>query len=189
MGQSECVKKETSARITQAFWELYKTTNIEKITVKNITDACGIYRTTFYLHFSDIYAILEQIEKRLLDRLTAVEEADTLDAYFMELFQYFEKENMYLKVLLDERRHPEFAEQYKVRLMKKTCELEKVDLQRMGKREQIVVYKTMSMIIDLLLCWLDTDLFSLEEAMMIVDGYMNKGIIATLRSDLNDIGK
>lgn len=187
MGQSECAKKETSARITQAFWELYKTTSIEKITVKNITDACGIYRTTFYLHFSDIYAIMEQVEKRMLDSLAEAEAAKTADDYFMALFRHFEKEHFYLKVLLDEQRHPEFAGQYKVRLMRKTCELQGIDVKAMGTREQIVIYKTMSMIIDLLLCWIDTNLFSLEEAMKIVDGYMNQGIIATLRSGLDSI--
>lgn len=179
MGQGENIKKETSVKITQAFWELYKTKKIEKITVKNITDVCGIYRTTFYLHFSDIYAILEQIEKRMLEQLEQVECTNTLEQYFMALFQHFEKESLYLKVLLDEHRHPEFAEQYKTRLMKKTCELKNIDLQMMGDREQIVVYKTISMLIDLLMCWIDTELFSVEEAMKILDGYMHKGIAAT----------
>ena len=62
-------KRGTADRIVREFWKLYKKTNIEKITVKNITDASGIYRTTFYLHFSDVYEVLEDIERKLLEEL------------------------------------------------------------------------------------------------------------------------
>ena len=69
MGVYENAKQETRKKIVRSFWKLYKTKEIEKITVKDITDASGIYRTTFYLHFSDIYAILEIIEEKLMKEL------------------------------------------------------------------------------------------------------------------------
>ncbi len=34
---------------------------IDKITVKKVTDYIGITRNTFYYHYQDIYALLEEI--------------------------------------------------------------------------------------------------------------------------------
>ncbi|MBV7276677.1 TetR/AcrR family transcriptional regulator [Clostridiaceae bacterium UIB06] len=69
MGTYDKARKHTEDKIIHAFWELYKTQKIEKITVKSITDACGIHRATFYLHYQDVYAILEHIEASLMQSL------------------------------------------------------------------------------------------------------------------------
>ena len=34
---------------------------LSKITVKSIVDECQINRNTFYYHYSDVYAVLEEI--------------------------------------------------------------------------------------------------------------------------------
>lgn len=38
--------------------ELMKKNNLDKITIKNLTQACGINRQTFYYHFKDIYELV-----------------------------------------------------------------------------------------------------------------------------------
>ena len=40
--------------IADAFIKLSKEKNIDKITVKDIVDECGISRQSFYYHFQDI---------------------------------------------------------------------------------------------------------------------------------------
>ena len=52
----------TRQALMDAFWTLYKKKRIEKITVKNITDAAGYNRSTFYQYFLDVYDILAQLE-------------------------------------------------------------------------------------------------------------------------------
>lgn len=46
-------------RIVEAFVKLSKEKNIDKITVKDIVDECGISRQAFYYHFQDILEVIE----------------------------------------------------------------------------------------------------------------------------------
>ena len=48
----------TEKAIVQTLNELLKKQTIDKITVKDLTEACGISRNTFYYHFHDIYEVL-----------------------------------------------------------------------------------------------------------------------------------
>ena len=49
----------TKDAIAKALTDLLQERPIEKITIKDITDCCGINRQTFYYHFSDIYDLME----------------------------------------------------------------------------------------------------------------------------------
>ena len=51
----------TKLVIMRVFENLLSVKPLEKITVKDITDQCGISRNTFYYHYSDIYALLDEI--------------------------------------------------------------------------------------------------------------------------------
>ena len=48
----------TKNLIAQSFIELSKIKNIDKITIKDIIEHCGLPRTTFYNHFQDKYALI-----------------------------------------------------------------------------------------------------------------------------------
>jgi len=45
--------------IADAYNQLAKQKSVDKITVKDLVDACNISRQTFYYHFQDILAVLE----------------------------------------------------------------------------------------------------------------------------------
>lgn len=51
----------TKRALSQALKELMKTRPIEKISVGNICDACGLNRKSFYYHFQDKYELLDWI--------------------------------------------------------------------------------------------------------------------------------
>ncbi len=51
-------------KIIDAFMTLYADKTIEKINIKMITDLAGLNRGTFYLHYLDIYDLLENIENK-----------------------------------------------------------------------------------------------------------------------------
>ena len=51
----------TKRAIHSAFMELLNERTLNKITVKDITDRCGINRNTFYYHYQDIPALVEEI--------------------------------------------------------------------------------------------------------------------------------
>lgn len=59
----------TRGAIIQAFDQLLDEKPINKITVKDIVGRCNINRNTFYYHFSDIPALVEQIMEDMAAQL------------------------------------------------------------------------------------------------------------------------
>ena len=51
----------TKREIKTKFMELLSEKNFDKITVKELVDACGISRNTFYYHYHDIFEVMEDI--------------------------------------------------------------------------------------------------------------------------------
>ena len=63
----------TKNNIRKAFAELLKENKVvEKITVKDLIERADISKSTFYLHYRDIYDIIEEMENEVLD---VIEEA------------------------------------------------------------------------------------------------------------------
>ena len=51
--------KSTKQDIVRQLAEMLKEQRLDDITVKDLTERCGISRQAFYYHFSDIYAVLD----------------------------------------------------------------------------------------------------------------------------------
>ncbi len=66
----------TQQAILEAFVHLLGQMPLDKITVKEIVEACGISRNTFYYHFGDIYAVLEALFSRDVQRICDEGKAD-----------------------------------------------------------------------------------------------------------------
>ena len=75
MNKSESKYFHTAARMDVAFLGLLEKKDIQYITVKEICEAAGVNRSTFYLHYTDIYTMLETIENDLICQVqTAIQE-------------------------------------------------------------------------------------------------------------------
>lgn len=59
--------RKTKAQLRAALTKLLEQKKINEITVKEIVEEADINRSTFYLHYNDIYDLLHQIEKELLN--------------------------------------------------------------------------------------------------------------------------
>lgn len=59
----------TKKAIIESFLRVAGKKSLEKITVRDIVDDCGVNRNTFYYYFQDIYAVLEEICRYGLDRI------------------------------------------------------------------------------------------------------------------------
>lgn len=67
--------------IRQSFMELLKEKRLEKITVTDIVNRADINRSTFYAHYTDVRALVEEIQQEVVERSIALlRETD-----FMEL--------------------------------------------------------------------------------------------------------
>lgn len=51
----------TKRQIADTFLTLIQKKNIDKITIKDIVDSCGITRQSFYYHFQDIFDLVEWV--------------------------------------------------------------------------------------------------------------------------------
>lgn len=59
----------TKMLIKKAFAELIEQKEIEQITVKELSEKAGIHRGTFYIHYKDVYDIIEQTKQEMIDSL------------------------------------------------------------------------------------------------------------------------
>ena len=57
---------QTTALIKQTLLGMMKKTAFNKVTVSEVCKTAGINRGTFYLHFCDLWAVLEELEEEAL---------------------------------------------------------------------------------------------------------------------------
>lgn len=68
-GKQEYRSAKRSRRlIRQAFLELLEEKELDKITVVDIVSRADITRSTFYVHYPDIYGIIEEIQNEIISR-------------------------------------------------------------------------------------------------------------------------
>ena len=114
--QSES-KAVTKENLLNAFWSLYRRKQIEKITIKEITELAGYNRGTFYDYFIDIYDALEQLEESLLEYTQTAMGQFRESGPNQELLKYvadiFNSKSEYFSLFLGENRDPNFSNKMK----------------------------------------------------------------------------
>ncbi len=84
---------EMKAMIADTLNELLKQKSLDKITVKELVDACHISRQTFYYHFRDIMEVVEWYQHKVLEQsiqtsLAAPNGRDAIVGLVRESFQH-----------------------------------------------------------------------------------------------------
>ncbi|MBR2627846.1 MAG: TetR/AcrR family transcriptional regulator [Peptococcaceae bacterium] len=149
MNKQEEKAAQTKAALVDTFWKLYLTKPVEKISVKEITDATGVYRSTLYYYFPDVYAILEYIEEDILhdwEQLISDIFSDHKDILlrgaFVELApwasDFKKKHGSQIAVLLGPNGDPSFQQKIKDTLQKKLFALLKI---RDNNLEALLTYE------------------------------------------------
>ena len=64
--------RKTKAQLRQGLAKLLKEKTIKEITVKELVEEVDINRSTFYLHYTDIYDLLEQTENDLKNEILEI---------------------------------------------------------------------------------------------------------------------
>lgn len=64
--------RKTKKLLKDTFIELLNEKPMEKISVKDLTEKADLNRGTFYLHYTDIYDLLEQSENELLGEMSEI---------------------------------------------------------------------------------------------------------------------
>lgn len=104
--------RRTKALLQQSLLELLKTKPAKNITIKELVDFADINRSTFYLHYSSIYDIIDEMEKNLLDQVQQVFDAHPQDqseensfSFVSAMLQVFFDNQEICNILLDPQYH------------------------------------------------------------------------------------
>ncbi len=190
MGTYENARLKTKEKIIKAFWKLYREKSIDKITVKDITDACKIHRATFYLHFADVYAVLERMEEALLNELKELcmfEDDVVRDSYEIAhkvYFHYLQRWE-YLHYMLKESVNSGFSAAYKAVLVEAICRMNRINLNEMTRKERNIAQVVLEGMVEMFIICADEDMFTFDDLMHIMSGYANEGMNRVLRDQYN----
>ncbi len=112
MGIYEDARAKTRENLVSAFWEIYCEKDINRITIREITDRAGYNRATFYIYFKNVHDILDYVEACTMERIKAgsyrkkhMAAQEAMRTCIDEL----EESRRYLGVLLSERGDPKFS--------------------------------------------------------------------------------
>lgn len=81
--------------------KLMQTESFEKINVREICEACGVSRKTFYYHFQDKYALVEWIFNSEFTAALNQSQADDRWGFITTMCEYFYRERTFYAKLLE----------------------------------------------------------------------------------------
>ena len=94
MNRSESKYFAAAARMDEAFLTILEKKDFAYITVKEICEAAGVNRSTFYLHYETMADLLAESAQYIIDRFVKAMPQDT--AAFLEKLPYRPLEELYL---------------------------------------------------------------------------------------------
>ena len=118
--------RKTRQQLQHCLAVLLKEKKIQEITVREITEMADLNRGTFYLHYKDVFDLLEKVELELLDELDSTlqkyQASDLhpkLSLIFTDLFVCVQENAEMVQILLGENGDLNFVNQVKERVREK----------------------------------------------------------------------
>ena len=131
--------------IRHAFVELVLEMGKEKVTVKSIVERADISRGTFYAHYSDIYAVIEEIENETMGHMIEIlkdyQDIDLIQnpkPFLIKIGKFFGQDIEFYRMLINTEGAPTFITKLKEVLIKKILSY-KETIQDTQKREEFTL--------------------------------------------------
>lgn len=178
----------SKAKIISSFISLYKDFDLEKISIRQITDKAAIYRGTFYYYFDDIYDLLETLEKAFLeeakDFLSTVMDAfffEDISKYAQYIEAFLEKNLDMIKLFLIYRPRMEYMKKIKNLAKEKSLEKMKLDKKNITREELYIFEYIANAQLGLWIMWLENNRdLSCEDILHLIKEINLKGPITCL---------
>ena len=188
MSQYLEAREKTIEKIEQAYFGLY--IKERKITVSEICKIAGIHRSTFYFYFEWVDDVLNGIKDRLYMKLTdIIDSEDRQKGDFRQiqinLRAMFKEERYYLIPLVLEQRGGKFAIQYRELIKERFAEDLGIDYKTGNDVKNDVANCLLSGMIEIMLYELSSEIIPQEFTYIIGRGIIDKGVLKTLKDDLN----
>jgi len=113
----------TKSALKNAFWTLYQDKPIEKVTVQEIAKLAEYNRSTFYQYYSDVYAVLDEIENDVIKDWEllifeipindAINQHKISEIVIETIAAFYERNGIYISVLLSPKGDPSFIRRFK----------------------------------------------------------------------------
>ena len=118
--------RKTRQQLRHCLAVLLKEKKVQEITVREITEMADLNRGTFYLHYKDVFELLEKSEQDLLDELdAALQKYQAQDLHrkpsmiFTDVFVCVQENAEMVQILLGENGDLNFVNQIKERVREK----------------------------------------------------------------------
>ena len=91
-------QEKTKYKLAASMKECMKQMPVDKITVKNIVEGCGVARQTFYRNFLDKYDLINwYFDKILIESFHQMGEGSTVYESLVKKFEYIRMEHLFFK--------------------------------------------------------------------------------------------
>ena len=118
--------RKTKKILRECLTQLLKEKKIQDITVRELTEMADLNRGTFYLHYKDVFDLLEQTEeelltafRQLLNRLNSKNTDNELVPVFEEIFSMVKENGDLVEILLGENGDLNFLNRLKALIREK----------------------------------------------------------------------
>lgn len=179
--------RKTKKQLRECLTRLLKEKKVQDITVRELTDMADLNRGTFYLHYRDVFDLLEKTENELLDefnslmyRHNAQELTSNLAEIFVEIFHLVKDNADLVFILLGENGDLNFVNRLKS-LVREKCLQHWMELFRGEDPAMFEAYYSfiVSGCVGLVQFWLQTGLKeSPEELGGLAERFITQGIRA-----------
>ena len=177
--------RKTKKQLRECLTRLLKEKKVKDITVRELTDMADLNRGTFYLHYRDVFDLLEKTENELLDefnqlmhRHNALEINDKLDVIFVEIFHLVQDNAALVEILLGENGDLNFVNRLKL-LVREKCLQDWMELFRSANSAFFEAYYSfiVSGCVGLVQYWLQNGMAeSPEELALLAEHIITQGI-------------
>ncbi|MDY0064690.1 MAG: TetR/AcrR family transcriptional regulator, partial [Bacilli bacterium] len=117
----------TKQIMKEALTTLLEQKDIRKITVKELSQLANINRGTFYLHYMDIYDMVDQLGNEIINEISAIIEKNNalhMGAFYIpilvKIVEYLNQDMRFCKVLIGPNGDLGFLEKLKKTMMNQT---------------------------------------------------------------------
>ena len=94
-------RRESVERIEKAFMELLQTRELNEITVSDICKLCGLNRSTFYAHFTDVYDLTDKMRVHLEEEVNRLYESEAAQKFnsndYLRLFRHIRVNQLFYR--------------------------------------------------------------------------------------------
>lgn len=177
--------RKTRATLRQCLTTLLHTKKIQDITVRELAEMADINRGTFYLHYKDVFDLLEQIENELAAELEQVLELYQVpnlhtkpSLFFSDLYPLLQKNADLITSLLGENGDLYFVSRLKTMLQER-CLHRWLELETEKDEETLEIYSAflVSGCVGMVQYWLESGMKeSTEQMAKLTEEFIFKGI-------------